>query len=218
MDWGATMAEQDYMGAGMLAALTDKIDLAALPVEAAGAVRDMAAQIADLTKELSQNQRRLDQLMRVIDEDPVALVLNSRAFMREGQRAYLLGRRHQIPLTLLFLKIDNFLDIGSHFGARGGDAVLLEMGQRLQARVRGSDLVGRVSADEFGAVLMHSDRAATERKAEDLARDLRDSPVVYVNHQIPVSFTWNVQVLDASASFLTMVDQAAMAVLRTTDH
>lgn len=201
-----------------MAALAGRIDLSELPEPAAAVVRDLAGQVADLSKELSQSQRRLDQLMRVIDEDPVSLVLNNRAFMREGQRAYLLGRRHQIPVTLLYLKIEKFYDIGAHFGARGADAVLLEVGQRLQARVRGSDLVGRLSQDEFGAVLMHSDRAATERKAEDLARDLREAPVAYVNRQIPVSFTWNVQVLDASASFVSMVDLAGMTVLRAGEH
>ena len=194
-------------------ALVSAVDLADLPGATAGFVRDLALKVASLTKELTQTQARLDYFNRIIDEDPVALVLNRQAFLREGQRACLLARRHKIPVALLYLNVDGFRHINERFGSRGGDAVLLELGQRLQTQVRNSDLVGRVGADEFGALLMHSDAAAATRKGLELAAGVASQPISFVNERVPMSITWTVQSFDGATPFGTMLDVAGAAIL-----
>ncbi len=52
-------------------------------------------------------------------------------------------------LAVLFIDLDGFKPVNDGFGHSSGDRVLQQVGQRLQAFVRGGDAVARVGADEF---------------------------------------------------------------------
>lgn len=56
---------------------------------------------------------------------------------------------------LLSLGLDNFARTNDDLGRHGGDMVLIEVAQRLQATVRGSDLVARLGSDQFLIVAPH---------------------------------------------------------------
>jgi diguanylate cyclase (GGDEF)-like protein len=53
------------------------------------------------------------------------------------------------PLAVLFIDLDGFKPVNDSYGHRSGDRVLEQVGQRLQALVRGSDVAARVGGDEF---------------------------------------------------------------------
>jgi diguanylate cyclase (GGDEF)-like protein len=56
-------------------------------------------------------------------------------------------------VAVLFLDIDRFKEINDTYGHRFGDLVLCGIGQRLRAAIRQSDVVARLSGDEFAVVL-----------------------------------------------------------------
>jgi diguanylate cyclase (GGDEF)-like protein/PAS domain S-box-containing protein len=56
-------------------------------------------------------------------------------------------------LAVLFLDIDHFKQINDTWGHAAGDAVLVEFGNRLKATVRVTDIVARLSGDEFIVLL-----------------------------------------------------------------
>ena len=56
-------------------------------------------------------------------------------------------------VAVLFLDLDRFKEINDSFGHRFGDLVLCGVGQRLRAGTRSSDIVARLSGDEFAIVL-----------------------------------------------------------------
>ena len=57
------------------------------------------------------------------------------------------------PVALFCLDIDHFKEINDTLGHDAGDRLLHEIGARLQATVRTSDLVARLGGDEFALVL-----------------------------------------------------------------
>ena len=54
---------------------------------------------------------------------------------------------------VFFIDIDNFKQINDGFGHASGDSVLTQLATRLSATLRGSDTLGRLSGDEFVAVV-----------------------------------------------------------------
>ncbi|UFS71924.1 diguanylate cyclase [Geomonas sp. RF6] len=63
------------------------------------------------------------------------------------------SKRHDYPLALLFIDLDRFKEVNDSLGHTAGDAVLVEVGQRLKDCVRSCDMVARMGGDEFTVIL-----------------------------------------------------------------
>ncbi|HOJ13979.1 MAG TPA: GGDEF domain-containing protein [Deltaproteobacteria bacterium] len=85
--------------------------------------------------------------------DGLTGLLNYRAFMgilnAECERA----RRYDTTFSLMMLDIDHFKLINDTFGHPAGDRILVALAERLQGRLRKSDLVFRYGGEEFMAIL-----------------------------------------------------------------
>jgi diguanylate cyclase (GGDEF)-like protein len=64
-------------------------------------------------------------------------------------RANALLRSKEARFALAFLDIDNFKHINDYYGHAIGDALLVEFAKRLKRELRDSDLLSRISGDEF---------------------------------------------------------------------
>ncbi|MGQ4880190.1 putative bifunctional diguanylate cyclase/phosphodiesterase [Billgrantia sp. LNSP4103-1] len=58
-------------------------------------------------------------------------------------------RRRGIGLALLYVDIDRFVEINDALGYEQGDQLLIELTRRLRDQLRSTDLLSRVSSDEF---------------------------------------------------------------------
>lgn len=59
------------------------------------------------------------------------------------------ARRHQRPIALMFIDLDNFKLINDRKGHTVGDAVLVEAAQNMSRALRPSDTIARMGGDEF---------------------------------------------------------------------
>ncbi|MEZ5499633.1 MAG: EAL domain-containing protein [Steroidobacteraceae bacterium] len=123
-------------------------------------------------KQILERQRKLEHLA---NHDPLThlpnrLFLNSRLpeLLEEATQA---GRE----LAVCYIDIDNFKNINDSCGHETGDAFLRRVAERLKGAVRDSDLVARISGDEFVVVKFCRDHATVERFAARLVAVLRDS-------------------------------------------
>lgn len=116
----------------------------------------------DIT-ELTQTQRRLENLVR---RDALTGVANRYHFTEQlpliMQRCQANGK----GMAVVFLDLDHFKSINDKFGHATGDLVLKEFASRLLTVVRTSDLVARLAGDEFVIVL---DGLNTRADAESIA-------------------------------------------------
>jgi diguanylate cyclase (GGDEF)-like protein/PAS domain S-box-containing protein len=118
-------------------------------VDPNGEVKGFYALTFDVT-ELRETQRQLELLTRV---DMLTGLPNRRQFDETLRGAMLRTRRTMRPMAVMFLDIDHFKAVNDAHGHAGGDAVLCEVGRRLTASIRATDLVARLSGDEFVIVL-----------------------------------------------------------------
>lgn len=122
---------------------------------------------------------------------------------------------HQ-PLAALWIDLDRFRQINESFGHLGGDSVILQIVDRLQARLSGRAQLARMGGDEFVCLAPRVDR----RHAEDLARELLEtieSPLQLGEIQLHPSASMGVALLDVDEepiSFLERTDQAMIAAKR----
>lgn len=78
---------------------------------------------------------------------------NRRLLLDRLSSVIALAHRNESMMAVLYLDLDLFKEINDQFGHDAGDAVLAEVGGRLQNAVRHADTVARLGGDEFVLVL-----------------------------------------------------------------
>jgi diguanylate cyclase (GGDEF)-like protein len=76
------------------------------------------------------------------------------------RRAHYLARLGSERFALAFIDLDNFKFINDYYGHATGDALLVELARRIGRDLRSTDLLSRISGDEFLLLLHPVDRAA----------------------------------------------------------
>ncbi|HYD58291.1 MAG TPA: sensor domain-containing diguanylate cyclase, partial [Burkholderiales bacterium] len=101
--------------------------------------------------------------------DPLTGLANRTSLAPAFEQAVERARRRSTRIAALFIDLDGFKRVNDERGHEAGDRVLVEIGRRLRAGLRASDLVARLGGDEFFAVVEDVQGAD---QAEAIARKL----------------------------------------------
>jgi diguanylate cyclase (GGDEF)-like protein len=99
------------------------------------------------------NAVRFREARRQADLDALTRLHNRRVFHEALGRETARARRYERRLSLIVFDVDDFKAVNERLGHLGADDVLAEVGRRVRATVRLTDLACRVGGDEF-AILM----------------------------------------------------------------
>lgn len=72
--------------------------------------------------------------------------------------------------ALLYIDLDQFKVVNDTFGHTAGDALLRQLSDQIQTRIRTTDLFARLGGDEFGILL----ERCSEARAIEVAEDIRE--------------------------------------------
>ena len=98
--------------------------------------------------------------------DSLTGALTRGAFRDEAERAIALASRHRHALSCMVFDLDHFKSINDTHGHAAGDCVLIEAVKVSRARLRKSDILGRIGGEEFAVVLPHTNAADALHVAE----------------------------------------------------
>ena len=127
---------------------------------------------AEMISLVARQTARFSNLAR---EDPLTGIPNRRAFFEELERALAWGRRHDTPLVLAYLDVDDFKRINDGIGGHAeGDVVLVTMARALREGTRKVDVVARLGGDEFGLLLPETDARQAERVIDHVLSLVRE--------------------------------------------
>ncbi len=126
----------------------------------------VAGEIAAIAIELSQVQA--DLYFRA-NYDQLTALLNRHALFSRLKHIVKSHSRRRTKFAVLLLDLDRFKHLNDTYGHLGGDAILKEVGNRLQHCVRSSDVVARLGGDEFAVVLDGINNLA---EAENIAQKI----------------------------------------------
>ncbi|MDA7947173.1 MAG: GGDEF domain-containing protein [Hyphomicrobiaceae bacterium] len=185
-----------------------------LTPEARSAVDELMAELDRVKDELLSARRRVTELETKVDEDALLPVLNRRGFDRELERTLAYVKRHGTEVSLIYIDLDDFKLINDIYGHATGDAALMHLADILIANVRRSDVVARLGGDEFSILLHRADEGAANEKANQLARALASSSLVFEGKEVAMSLTAGVTQLrndDTNASAMARADRIMYA-------
>lgn len=121
------------------------------------------------TRRLRRSAAANERLARF---DPLTTLPNRREFLARVDAAH---RAHERGVVAI-VDVDRFQEVNDTLGHHNGDDYLRVIAERLRREVRDVDTVARIGADEFGLVLVDTDRedsrAVLERVQGALARDV----------------------------------------------
>lgn len=117
------------------------------------------------------------ELLQTASTDSLTEALTRRAFKREAEQLISAALRHKHDLSCLVLDVDHFKKVNDTYGHAAGDEVLIAVAATCRAKLRTSDLFGRLGGEEFAIVLPHVGAqdamiAAEKLRAEIAARSI----------------------------------------------
>jgi len=140
-----------------------------------------------LEKELKESEERYRELSII---DGLTQLYNSRYFYSQLKMEIDRIERHEYPLTLMLLDLDDFKIFNDTYGHIEGDHVLLRLGQLIKRCLRKEDSAYRYGGEEFTIILPMTAKEEGAVTAERIREELRKenfSPVPDKNVNITVS-------------------------------
>src|SRR5690606_8394118 len=107
---------------------------------------DVIVHLCSLALQREESRSKIRQLAFY---DSLTNLPNRSLLHARADQALAEAERSQAQLSVLFIDLDRFKQVNDSLGHPAGDELLRVVAQRLSANRRSSDIVGRLSGDEF---------------------------------------------------------------------
>lgn len=128
-------------------------------------------------EDITERKRFESELSHLAHYDHLTKIPN-RLMVHEQLRS-LISNNADGTFAVIFIDLDKFKDINDMRGHEAGDAVLLEVANRLQSNIRAGDFIGRFGGDEF---ILLSKTNTSSNEIIDLVKRLQNllsRPIFY---------------------------------------
>jgi diguanylate cyclase (GGDEF)-like protein len=131
-----------------------------------------------LAAAVSERRRYEQQLLYLVEHDPLTGVLSRKRFESELRHELAMSLRYGTRGAVLFVDLDEFKQVNDQLGHRAGDQLLVKLARLLKGRLRDSDLLARLGGDEFAVLLPNADGSQAQAVASQLAAAIGQDGVV----------------------------------------
>ncbi|MFM8532202.1 MAG: diguanylate cyclase [Acidimicrobiia bacterium] len=148
-----------------------------------GDVHDLARQIgADdfLSKPITPKRLAIEVRLRVqrgraitrlMDRDGLTGMLNQRRLRSAIEREMRRARRQPHPVSLAIIDVDFFKAVNDTHGHVSGDRVLVMLAKVMRARLRLTDVIGRMGGEEFAVIMPDTTAAVANQVIDELRQN-----------------------------------------------
>lgn len=130
---------------------------------------DVLVNLCSLALQREENRTQIRQLAFY---DSLTELPNRSLLHAKADQALADASRNRTPLSVLFIDLDRFKQVNDSLGHPAGDELLRLIAQRLNENRRSSDIVGRLSGDEFVLVLPQCGEQQVTEVVEQLRQTL----------------------------------------------
>ncbi len=155
--------------------------------------------------------RLTEDMTHLARHDLLTNLPNRGLLMDRVEHALAMSRRRGTRIAFLFVDLDGFKPVNDRFGHAAGDAVLVDVAQRLISCVRQSDTVARLGGDEF-ALLLEDVNAPQVTSACDRILAALGRGAQVAGHQLSLSASIGVAFGDSGETAESMLRNADLAM------
>jgi len=133
-------------------------------------------------------QTLLDRELRYLAlSDDLTCLYNRRGFFAAATHLLKLAHRNAQRLLLFFCDVNNLKKINDSFGHREGDLALIRVADAFEQTFRDSDIVARISGDEFAVLAMEASGQSQDLILRRLEKNLKISSASEKRYELSLS-------------------------------
>ena len=152
-----------------------------------------------------------DELQKLVLTDVLTGIYNRRYFFEHGDLEFQRARRYQGSFSVLVADADHFKNINDQYGHAAGDKALQEIACVISDNMRTSDTCARLGGEEFGILLLETDKEKAIDTAERIREQMEQKIISFDERQFSVTVSVGVAVLEEE-------DQSVADVLHRADQ
>jgi diguanylate cyclase (GGDEF)-like protein len=130
-----------------------------------------------VSEALAQAEKTEAQLRYIADHDSLTGLLDRRRFRAELDQYVSFTARYGGQGAVMIIDIDGLKAVNDEHGHHAGDNLIRQIAAIMRERVRTTDLVARLSGDEFAVLMPQTDTAGALQLGEDLRAQVAESAV-----------------------------------------
>jgi diguanylate cyclase (GGDEF)-like protein/PAS domain S-box-containing protein len=172
---------------------------------------------ATITRDITEERQSQSELARQATHDALTGLPNRVLFERKTTEALERSRTTHSSVAVLFIDLDKLKHVNDTIGHAVGDQLIVTVARRLAAATRPSDLVARISGDEF---VVLCEGLLDEQVALDVAERIRTSitgPLVLQGVEIEAGASIGVAMSTPELLNTESAADAAVTLLRSAD-
>jgi diguanylate cyclase (GGDEF)-like protein len=153
-----------------------------LPVESEPAIDAVLAKLGAEDREivlerLRRAERTEAELRYIADHDSLTGLLDRRRFRAELDQHVSFSARYGGQGAVMIVDIDGLKAVNDTLGHQAGDNLIRQVAETLRERVRATDIVARLSGDEFAILMPQTDTAGALALGEDLRTQVAEGDI-----------------------------------------
>jgi len=124
---------------------------------------------------LEKAARTETELRYLADHDSLTGLLDRRRFRAELDQHVSFSARYGGQGAVMMIDIDGLKAVNDTLGHHAGDSLIRQVAEAMRERVRGTDIVARLSGDEFAILMPQTDTEGALQLGEDLRTQVAES-------------------------------------------
>jgi diguanylate cyclase (GGDEF)-like protein len=140
--------------------------------------------ILRLLFDLDAAEKKFKELSR---QDPLTGISNRRYFLEMAERELERAKRYGVEFAVVMFDLNEFKWVNDKFGHVVGDKVLHEIAQKIQSKIRQTDLIARWGGDEFVVLVSQSKNVDLDQYCNRLRNIIHEITVEEKNYPIKVT-------------------------------
>lgn len=168
--------------------LTDKLDGSYFSSEEFYLINSFSEHLANAVA----NAERYQKILQLSVTDGLTGLYVHRYFQNALSSEIARANRHDLPLSLVMLDVDDFKGFNDTYGHQVGDVVLRELALIIKRSARQYDIATRYGGEEFGIILPSTSLNQAAKFAERLRQEIADTVMVSSHQELRVTVSQGV--------------------------